>query len=264
MGIVASLKQGFSIAKQSFGLVLVLAVLLVISYVIRVPLNTLFANQDPNNPATAGPLLALGIVATLIGVAIQAFIQGGVLAYAKEKIKAGRATLGLFFGAALTHALKLFLLSVLIGLVLILFGVLAGFAIAIFAPNVAVIGVILAILIGAVAVYVAILLFFSPYSVVLDGKKIPDAIKTSMGFSRKHILKILGLALLLIAIYGACLFLLFGILGALSAVIKGTVLAVLGGIFLVFFVLLNSFFLILFTSSFTGFYLSRQGTASAN
>ena len=255
MGILGSIKKGFSLAVSSLPVVLVL---FIFGFIFNL-INLSFASkiQDPNAPPSL-PMVLSGFVFIFVTV----FLQGASMGYVRDKIKQGSATLSSFTAAGSKYYLKIFLLSLTIGLVIGVFVLLAALVLALLMKPAEYAAMGLAIVVAAIGIYTLILLFFAPYIAVSENKAVGACLKESVNVVRKNILKVIGISGILIAI-GFLVGIVMGVtVGLASRVMSGGTSQYL---FAFLSSLVNAFLGFFVTSSFMSFYLglSSQPTVEA-
>jgi len=253
MTVMDAVKKGFSVSQKSMGLLSILFSFNIIWNILGVFMLPQTPAGAPGGPAPASPLwVALSIIFILLSI----FIQGGVLGVVKDLVKQGTAKLGDFSTYGKKYYFKLFGLGVLVTLIISLFAILAALMIAIAAPsgNKILLGImsIAALIIAGVGIYFIILLLFSPYVLVVDDLGVVPSIKKSMEVVRKIILKVLGLAVILILIAFGLGLITGMVSGLVSLVIKNKLAQVIGAVLTS---ALNAYVSIIMTSGFMAFYM---------
>lgn len=259
MGIFEAVKKGFGISTKALGILLIM-------FVYTAALNIVVRPLQGAEPAAWGPEKWLGAL-VIIAVAALAgiFFQGGMLGFLSEVIKQGKAGLAVFwkngtkfFGRLLGLAAILFAMFGIAAIVFsILFALVAVLAKGNTAINIA--GITALLIPSAFAFYYLFLLIYSPIVLVTGDTKIFAAMRTSMQFTRKNILKLIGLAALLLLIAIAAGFLV-GVLVVLATLAASTALK--DAITLVFGAAVNSYFNIVLTSGLVAFYLANSGATA--
>ena len=257
MKILEAIKKGFEFAGKNMGLVLIVFIFNLIWNWGVIP----FAPETPE--IGVGPGVALSPALTILSVIfilVSIFIQGGVLGSIKDALKEGQMQLARFAGYGAKFYLRLLALAIIIISIIGVVGFLATLIVAASAPtgNVAIIAItsIVALIIGAIGVYLVILLFLAPYIAVVEDTGVFQAMRTSIDFVRKILLKIIGLGLMLFLI-GLGVGLVMGLIaGLLSLAIKGRFLQVMtgfinGGV--------NAYLSIVVTSCIIIYYLAMKG-----
>ena len=244
MGIVETIKKGFGVAFKSLDLVFTLFTF----GLVWSGANLYYSKQvGPDAAANPSPMTALlGGLFLLTSI----FMQSGSLAYVRDKIKTGAASLATFTASGFKYYLRLLGLGLLIalaaGIVLAIAGLLMRFL--------ATAGLVIAVILGAVGIYFILLVFLAPYVIVADEGKVFKSISQSVVIVRKNILAVLGVVALLVLI-GLGIGLLLGLaISLLSLAVKGTasqiVMAVLSS-------LVNAFLGTIVSGTFMSFYFSR-------
>ncbi|GEM_PF-943006 len=250
------LKKGLSVAMGSMNLVLVLFVFGAVWSVLNLFLSTQAQNQAGRTPAV---LIAFGLLFALASI----FMQAGSLGYVRDKLKLGRAEFSSFTASAQKYYLPLLLLGILVTLAIGAF-ILAAAAIAALLANIAsMAGLILAMVIAAIGIYAVILMLMSPYFIVAGEQDVISSVKDSIALIRKNLLKVLGIALVLLVIsffIGVILGVLFTLI---STAMKGAQAAQF--IFAVSSSFVNAFLGVMVTGSFMTFYMENSNnTGGAN
>ena len=246
MGIGESIKKGFGVANKSVPVVLVLFVLGFIFSIVNLKLTP--QTQDPN--ASPSPvLIAVGIIFIFLTI----FLQAGSMAYVRDRIKSGTATLGSFLASGGKYYLPILVLGIVVSLIIGVFVLLAALVVAML-QSIQVLSIPLAILFAALGIYFVVMLFLSPYAVVVDGKSVKQAIQLSMKLVKKNILALLGISALLILIG-------FGIGLGLGAILAGVGFlikqeSVSQIVFALLSSLVNAYLGMVVTAAFMNFYLA--------
>lgn len=259
MGVMDAIKKGFGIAAKNMGLVLVLIVFNAITGLASIP----FAQATPE----ANPQLTAGaLIFSLIFILLSILVQGGSLGVIRDYIKTGKSELGKMLPYGAKYYIRLLGLGLLIVLIIAIAGIAAALLVAATAPLnntvVTVIAAIIAIAIGAVALYYVFLLIMAPYAIVCDEVGVVESMKKSARITRRSILKVLALLVLLVLIslgIGFVVGILTGIIAATMPVSIGQiVISIVSSIF-------NGYLGIVLIGAFMVFYLaiSEQGKNAA-
>lgn len=257
MKILDAIKKGFDVANNSLKLVLIVFVFNVVWNIGVIPFT-------PEASIGAGAGVAMSPMLTLISlvfVLASIFIQGGVLGSVRDVVKENKLDLAKFKGYGAKFYIRLLCLALIIILIIAIVAFIATLIIAASAPtkNAAIITIttILALILGGAGVYFVVLLFLSPYILVVEDVGIFEAMRSSIKFVRKVLLKIMGLGTLLVLI-GFGIGLIMGIIaGILSLVVKGKFLQLVtgvlnGGV--------NAYLSILVTGCLVTYYLAIKGS----
>ncbi len=252
MGIVGSIKKGFSVAASSFPVVLVL---FVFGFIFNL-INQKIAPQTPNTPPSPQMIVA-GVAFILATV----YMQAGSMGYARDKIKEGAATLSRFTGSAAKFYVKILLLSLIIAAIIGAFVLLAAFVVAMLGQTAHIVALIIAGAITIVGVFVLILLFFAPYIAVNENKPVGACLSDSVKTVRANLWKVLLISLILIAI-GFLVGVLIGlVVGLVSRAVQNA--PVTSILFAFLSSLVNAFLGFFVTATFMSFYLGLSAQAPA-
>ncbi len=259
MKVMDTIKKGFEIASKNLNLVLVV-------FIFNLLWNWGVAPFAPEAPEGIGPGVTMspGLIAvSIIFVLLSIFIQGGVLGSVKDAVKDGKLALNKFAGYGGKFYIRLLSLAIIMMLVVGVIGFLAAIIIAAAAPtaNAALVLITTIIALGLVGLglYAVLLLFMSPYVLVIEDASVMDAIRGSIAFVKKIILKVLALGALLVLI-GFGVGVVIGLIaGLLSLIFKGIFLQLIsgtisGGV--------NAFLTVLVTSSLATYYLAMKSTGT--
>ncbi|MBI3316115.1 MAG: hypothetical protein HYZ87_03985 [Candidatus Omnitrophica bacterium] len=254
MGIIESIKKGFSVARHSLDLLVVLSLF---SFVWN--LINLYIAPNLETPAPPVQFSAGIVIASILFILASIFMQAGSLGYIRDHVKSGSAALSGFTASGAKYYAPLFILGLIIAAIVVAFVLVAALVTA-FLNNV--IGVILAVVIAGVGIYAALLLFLAPYGVVARDHKAMVALKESIQLVRANILKILGIGAILILIgfaIGLVTGIVFGLLSAAQGLVFKAIFALVSSV-------LNGFLGIVVTGSFMSFYLavSNNNTSGAD
>ncbi len=253
MGVGEAISKGFTVTKKSLGLV---TLLFVFGSIFNL-LNVFLAPQGPvaagDTPPPPSPAL---VVAGAVFILLTIYFQGGSMAYLRDAIKKGSASLSDFSAGGGKYYVKLLVLglivTVIIGVTVLLAALLAGLLGAI-SPFIA---VPVTILLVALGIYFVVLLFLAPYAVVGDEHSAGASIKISIKLVKRNILTLLGISLLMIVIGFGIGLVLGGILAGVSMALKAPMATKI--IFALLSSLVNAFLGVLVTATFMNVYLSLQ------
>ncbi len=250
------LKKGLKVAMESMNLVLALFVFGAVWSVLNVFFSPQLQNAGGRPPATA---IVLGVLFALASI----FMQAGSLGYVRDKLKLGKVEFSSFTASAPKYYLPLLLLGLLVALVVGAFFLVAILIVALLANIASMLGVVLAVIVVAIGIYVGILMLLAPYFIVVGGQDVIASVKGSISLIRNNLLKLLGIALILIVIgfwVGVVLGLFFALL---STAMKGAPTAQI--IFAVLSSFVNAFLGVMVTGSFMTFYFeTSNNTGGAN
>lgn len=262
MGIVESVKKGFSVASQSMGLVLVLFVFGFIWNLINV-----FAFKNTENPTTPQ---AVAMIITGIGfILFTIFMQAGSLGYVRERLKAGTANLSSFVSSGGKYYLRILVIGLIVGAVAIVFVLLASLALALLGGGQAegkrllnALSIALAATLVIAGLYFILLMFLAPYIAVGEERKAIESLKKSISTVKANFLRVLGLFGLLIVIgfvFGLVVGLVFALvnLATKGGTVSDVVFAALSSI-------VNSYLGIVVTGAFMSYYLALVGNSNTN
>jgi hypothetical protein len=256
MGVMEAIKKGFSLAAKSMNLILVVFIFNLIWNV----LGVFFAPAPPAavpGEAVAPEVNPVWVILSILFILLSIFIQGGILGVVRDLVKQGILKIGKFINYGKKYYLRLLGLGLLIMLIILVIGLIAAIIVAIGAPtgNSVVIGItsILALIVGAVGLYVMLLLFLAPYIMVADDLGVIEAMKKSIDIVRRNLLKVLGLAVMLVLIAFGMGFVLGVVTGIISVAMPGIVTQMLTAILTSG---LNAYVGILMTASFMSFYVA--------
>jgi len=173
MAVVASIKKGFGVTKQSLSIVGLMSLFGLVW-------NLLNLYYGPKIQAQVqAPSLKVSviiIIATLVFILLSIFLQAGSLGYVRDRLKQGKADLSVFMASGSKYYFRLLLVGLIVMVVVILCVVAAAAAVALLRKP----GLIIAVPVALVAVYTVLLMFFASYMVVLDEKKAMESIKNSV------------------------------------------------------------------------------------
>ena len=219
-----SFAKGFKLANKSFGLALVFTT---VSYAINLatsPLSnkirTVMAPYSGPNPqkmdwAVVSAIVPHFFAILLISLVVNAYFQGGFWGYIGEGLQAGKSSIKFFIKSAFAffpRMVGLVLFSSVAGLlamVAVFLPFLVFLVLASLVKNVAVLATVLAIL-GVLAMIAAIVFVFyfmvrffglAAPIIVVQNKKILEAVKNSGAFLKKYFWSFVGLSLLYSLIY---------------------------------------------------------------
>ncbi|NQT07401.1 MAG: hypothetical protein HQ575_07680 [Candidatus Omnitrophica bacterium] len=261
MKVLDAIKKGFELASKNLNLVFVILAFNLIWNLGTIP----FTPETPPAGVGVGAAMspALAII-SIIFVLASIFIQGGVLGAARDIVKTGKLELAKFKDYGAKFYVRLLALALVIVLIIGIIGFLATLIVAASAPtgNAVLIAIttIVALVVGGIGLYLVVLLFLSPYILVVEDISIVQAMKASIDFVRKALLKVVGLGALLVLI-GFGVGLIMGIIaGILSLVIKGKFLQVITGVISAG---VNGYLSVVVTICLLSYYLAMKSGASS-
>ncbi|MBI4432991.1 MAG: hypothetical protein HY592_05895 [Candidatus Omnitrophica bacterium] len=252
MRIGESLKKGFSTAQESMSLISVLFLFGLFWNLVNVFYTSQFESPD------AQISIVVLVIATVF-VLLSVFMQAGSLGFVREKVKTGTASLATFTASGGKYYWTLFVIGLMVSLVIGIFVLLAVLAAAALNQS-DIAAVIAAVIISGIGIYIVLLMFLAPYIAVSEDKKAIASIRQSIGVVRKNILRVVGLALLLVVIG----FVIGLVLGALFAVLSGAMPGTISQVlFAVLSSFVNSYLGVLVTAAFMSFYLGLTTSTQA-
>ncbi|MFH1848495.1 MAG: hypothetical protein ABH825_04690 [Candidatus Omnitrophota bacterium] len=259
MKIMEAIGGGFGRVKSCLNILGIVFAFNVIWNFVTLP----FANQAQDLTAMqVNPKL---VVLSIVFILINIFIQGGILGAAKEVISGGnKSSMASFANSGKKFYIKLLALALIIVALVIVSALVISlvFSLQLAVNNVAVnfISSVLAIVLGAAALCVLFLLFMSPYALVINDAKPLDAMKMSMEFMKKNVLKMLGIVVLLVLVGLGIGFLVGIIVGLVALALKGAALQIISGIV---GGAVNAYLTILITLVLMGYYTALSKPAPA-
>jgi len=167
-------------------------------------MDSLAAGLTPTSEEVAAgvPMIVLGLVVTLIGIFVSVALQGGYIALTRDALKR-KSKAATMFKTTRERWMSLIGTSILKGIITIIFllpAIIVGLM-AIGYSSWLLVGV--AILFAIVAIFALLLFNFNVYAVALDRATAAEGITKSFAMVKRHYLKVLGLAILLLLIGGA-------------------------------------------------------------
>ena len=255
MKVMDAIKKGFEIASKNLNLVLIVFIFNVVWNLAVIPFSPEAAAGVTMTPA----LTILSIIFILASI----FVQGGILGSVKDIVKEGKQELGRFVNYGAKFYLRLLCIALIIILIIGVVGFIATLIVATSAPtgNAGLIAftAIIALVIAGLGLYLMLLLFLSPYILIAEDTGVLKAMRMSIDFVRKIVLKVLGLGALLVLI-GLGIGLLMGVVaGILSIIFKGKILQFIMGIISGG---VNGYISIVVTSCLMTYYLTMKGAQS--
>lgn len=254
MSIFGYIAKGFSIAKASSPLFLSIFGFSFVWTLINLPFTSADGAAEPSAIAAV-----LGVAFMLISI----FIQSGSIGYIEQVVKQGNSNMGVFVQQGTKNYLRMLGLGIVLGLMMIILVVIAviGFVAGGSQTGANPVAVVLAVLMAIIGLILLLFLFMAPYAVVVDGKGVIGALKTSVNLVKKNLGVVLGVGLILVVIGFAIGFLLGLLMGALTGILPGKAGIILGG-FLSSAV--NAFIGIVTTGAFMALYLNHNSGESAS
>lgn len=264
MGVIETVKKGFSIATKNLSLVAILIVFNLIWNLASIPLARQGAIMAPGAAPTP-QLTAAALVYSIVFILISIWVQGGILGAVKDFIKEGKARLAGFASYGVKYYLRLLGLGLIIILIIAIVALIAALIIAATAPlnntAVTVIASIIAIVIGAGGLYYILLLLMSPYALVCEEAGVIGSMKRSIAVVRKALGRVLLLLVLLILISLGIGFVIGFLTGLITAAMPAgagqVVIGIMNSIF-------NGYLGIVMTAAFMVFYLALTGKEKAS
>jgi small-conductance mechanosensitive channel len=173
MGILETVKKGFSLMVSSLGVVGIFFVYGAVTSV----MNAQFASRAQGNPPNASnPLVAISVVLSLLSVFVGLYLQAGSMGYFKEKLQSGKASLGSFFASGARYFIPLLLFSLIIMGIVAVASVGSVAMIRVLPRPVAIVGSVVLIVVALIFV---VFWFFAPYAIVVKKEKVISAIRHS-------------------------------------------------------------------------------------
>ena len=210
--MLESVKKAFTLSGKALKLFYVMASCIVLTNII----NVLVIPAPVNVEMSLGKSL-LVILLTLLILLVTIFITGGALAYIKELIKTGSASLSPFVNNAKKYFLRLLGIVATIILIFIILGV-ALFRIIDSTQGALKASII--ILMVLTFIILSVLLILSPCALVGDDVSVIEAIKRGILIGMKNFLKVFVIMLIMFLITLVVLIVASVITGLLSFILK--------------------------------------------
>lgn len=285
MGVIETVKKGFSIASQCKLFLALVAGIVVLFNIATAPVNAKLqsmANElqkvQAPDPKLLLPIILLTILVFVLNLLISSFINAGFWSYLRDKFKVGSVGLGSFFSSSIKYFGKIFLLNLLVIAFMI---AVAVAVVAVFMVGALITGALkgtpalsttlrvvtglgsLAVL--GVGVYYGLMMFsFAPMAAIADEAKVIESVKKSVRFFRKKLMSLLGVGAIYLGInlLGIGAFLLVIFLESLATGNRqpGPALAVAFIVPIVMMMLVFLYIAIAASSSFMGLYLSSSNS----
>lgn len=287
MGISESIKKGFSTAKQSIDLV---SILFMVSFAWN--LLSIFLSGRLQAPGTQSSILAISL--GLVFILFTIFMQAGSLGYILQRLKQGAADLSVFTSSGGKYYARLLTIGIIVAVFIGAFVLVASLIVAFLRNTQVVVAVSLVLVLAAITIYFVILLFLSPYISVADDQKAVASVKKSLELVGKgvnpllgvlyvigffpvtvaymiippfrasksggsNLTKIISIATILMLAGFAVGVALGAVFAALSAVLKGGIIA--QGVFAFFSSLINAYLGVVVSAAFMSFYLGLGRSA---
>ena len=221
MGIVETVKKGFSVASKCKLLMALVAGIFVLFNIATSPINSKLKSMtgELQNTKTPDlklllPVIPMVILVFALNILVSSFINAGFWSYLRDKIKIGSVGLGSFFSSSVKYFGKILLLN----LILIAFMIVVGAAMVLVAvvgsliaaalKGVPALSTILLVVTGlgsltvvAFGIYYGLLMFsFAPMAAIADEAKVFDSLKKSGAFFRKNLKSLIGVGLIYLGI----------------------------------------------------------------
>ena len=252
MGVVELIRRGFQLAAKSRDLLILLFIFGFAWNLINIPLTSQMQK--------ASVLGSIAIVAlSLVFIVVSIYLQAGSLGYVRDLVKSGKADLAGFKQSGRQFFLRIFGVSVIVGLYVVILSIVAALVILIGGQTPNPVTVVIAGLIFLIGLVGVLMVFLSPYILVADDKKVFVSLRESIALVKADIGKVLCLGLMLILIgfgIGLLLGVLFGLLGGILPGIVGQV------IFGFLSSVVNAYIGIVVSATFMTYYLSLKSSAS--
>lgn len=258
MGILETVKKGFSLMISSLSVVAIFFVYGAVTNFI----NLQVSSRVGTDPAAAPtPLVGASIALSIVSVFVGLFLQAGSMGYFRDKVKEGKADLASFFASGRRYFLPLFLFGLIIMGIVAVASIGSVVLVRVLPRPVAILGTI--VLVAAALTFV-VAWFLAPYAIVAGGKTVRDAMKESVAIVKKNLLKIVLIGLVLVAIgflAGFVFGLVTGVGGALanrdgSGAVPGSVIGIMSS-------LVNAFLGVFMTATYMYFYLKVKEHSTA-
>ncbi|MEE8360310.1 MAG: hypothetical protein V3S04_05225 [Candidatus Omnitrophota bacterium] len=259
MKVMDAIKRGFDIANANMKLILIIFIFNVIWNLGVIPFTPEALGMTGAGVAVSPMLTIISLLFVLASI----FIQGGVLGSVKDIIKENKLDLEKFKGYGAKFYIRLLCLALIIMLIIAVVAFIATLVVAASAPTknavMITLTTIIALVVGGAGIYLVVLLFLAPYILVIEDVGIFESMARSIAFVRKKILKVIGLAAMLVLI-GFGIGLVMGIIaGIISLAIKGKFLQFITGILNGG---VNAYLSILVTGCLASYYLAHKDAGS--
>ncbi|MFC1576415.1 hypothetical protein ACFL3J_01950 [Candidatus Omnitrophota bacterium] len=287
MGVFQAVASGFSTAAKSIKLWLLLVIISFVIMAVSIPI--IIATFGPNafqaggagpSPADVGPGgIAIFVIMIIVAIVVQVFLNAGTVGTLKDTVKSGSLNLGGF----VANAKKLFVKFLIFGIVMFLIMALAmvvfillGGVIGAIGNQVNILGIVLGLILFVIFAAVAVLLgsygSLGPIVIAAEDKGLGEAMSKALAFLKANFWKVLGLLIVLLAIFGIAMFVmfvLFFVIGLVLGVSSGG--AAIGGgteltiniVSRVIWNLVGTYLTLIFISSLISYYLGNAGSTQA-
>ncbi len=250
MGIMETVKRGFSLMISSLSVVGIFFVYGAVTNIINMKLTAQAqgAVVNPQNPLMAGT-----IIFSFVSVFAGLYLQAASMGYFKDKLRVGKADLSTFFASGVRYYLPLLLFALIIMAVVAVASIGSVVFFRMLPRPAAILGTVVLI---TVALGFVVAWFLAPYAIVVSGKRLFPALQESVGLVKKHLLKIVLIGLILVVIgfsIGFIFGLITGVAGAIAnqkggGTVPQSVITIMSSI-------VNAFLGVFMTATYMYFYL---------
>jgi hypothetical protein len=283
MGVIESIKRGFSITAKSKNLVILLFAFGFVWNLINIPFT---GEEGPTSTGASIVVLILSVLFILISI----FMQSGSLGFVREVVQKGQSNIQSFTNNGKKFYMRLLGVSVIVGLFIVVLSIMAALVILMGGENPNILSLIIAGVVFLAGVYGIVLLFLAPYILVSEDARVIDALKNSMSFVRQGLSHAVGVLCVLFAIIIVPMYAILPnfrkskigqsnlvrflvisaglvVIGFAIGLVLGTIFGLLGGIitgvisqvlFGFFSSLVNAYLGVVVTGTFMSYYLSSK------
>lgn len=207
-------KKGFSVAKRSSELLLILFIAAFVEGVANLPFQ---AAATPETPQFTGPQILMGIFFRLLGV----FLFAGALVYISEVVKQGKSSFDTFKSGGKRCYLRMLIVTIAFAVVLTLIRLVIQTVVNIMGGIANPVAVVISLIVAAVLFVGFSFLMLAPYAVTVKDVSVKEAFPISIQFVKSNLQKVLTVAIIIFTIAIILGFLVGAFLGLLSNLLDG-------------------------------------------
>lgn len=248
MGTLECVKKGFSVAKRSSELLLILFIAAFVEGVLGLPFQQA---ATPDAATISAPQVVISLFFRLIGV----YLFGGALLYIANVVRQGESSFNDFKEGGKQYFLRMLIITIVFAVALVMIRILIQ-SVMNLAGGIANPVAVLVSLLVTVALFVAFsFIMMAPYAVIASNQNVKEAFQSSISFVKQNLSKVMGVAVVIFVIAIGLGFLVGAVLGVLSNLLSGFA-ASISNIFILS--LFTTYIQVVAFGALTALYISQQ------
>lgn len=207
-------KKGFSVAKRSSELLLILFIAAFVEGVVNLPFQ---ASATPGVAQFTAPQMLLGVAFRLLGV----FLFAGALIYIAEVIKQGKSNFETFKSGGARCYLRMLIITIVFAVILTGIRLVIQTVVNIMGGIANPVAVVISLIVATVLFIGFSFLMLAPYAITVKDNSVKEAFPASIAFVKANLQKVLTVTVIIFTVAIALGFIVGAFLGLLSNLLDG-------------------------------------------